>query len=110
MNTYFKIIYSPKSVDDLNEIYDYIEFELRSKQSAIKQVSSIRKAVRNLDFMPEKHPVVEWEPWSSMKIRKLPVNNYIIFYTVNNKNLAVTIVRILYEKRNIEKLISNNNF
>lgn len=40
-----------------------------------------------------------------MQIHKLPIDNYIVFYVVDEENKRVNVVRIMYGGRNIEKLI-----
>ena len=59
----YKIIYSPKSLDDLRTIYSYIAFEKLALENAKVQVNRIRKAIRSLDLFPEEHSTVDWEPW-----------------------------------------------
>ena len=76
----YKIIYSPESLDDLRTIYSYIAFEKLASKNAIDQVNRIRKAIRSLDLFPEGHSTVEWEPWASMQMHFLPVDNFIVYY------------------------------
>ena len=68
------------------------------------EVGRIRAAVRKLDAMPKRHRVVDWEPWASMGMRRLSVDNYIVFYLVDDEGGTVTVVRILYSGRNIEAI------
>lgn len=42
-----------------------------------------------------------------MKIYKVPVDNYMIFYRIDDELNTVFIVRIFYSRRNIEDLIKN---
>lgn len=56
--------------------------------------------------MPSRNPVVDWEPWKSMGIHKVLVDNFVIFYTVADDNHIVTIIRIVYGGRDIKGLAS----
>ena len=76
--TYF-VIYSPEAKDDLNEIYSYIAYDLQAPETAEGQVNRIRKEIRSLDFMPSRYSLVEWEPWRSMGMHKVPVENFVIY-------------------------------
>ena len=58
--------------------------------------------------MPSRHTLVDWEPWASMRIHKVPVGNYIIFYLVDEDKKSVTIVRIFYSGRDIEHIIKDS--
>ena len=92
----YKIIYSPESLDDLRAIYSYIAFEKLAPQNAEGQVNRIRESIRSPHLFPEGHTTVEWEPWSSMGMRFLPVDN------IDGK---VRIVRIFYGGRDAEHII-----
>lgn len=58
--------------------------------------------------MPERYSAVEWEPWASMGMRKVPVDNYIFFYLVDTVKLTVTVIRVLYNGRDIEGIIQKD--
>lgn len=101
----YQIIYSPESLDDLRAIYSYIAFEKFAPQNAEGQVNRIRKSIRSLDLFPEGHTTVEWEPWASMGMRFLPVDNFSVYYLVDNDEGKVSIVRIFYSRRDVEHII-----
>ncbi len=107
MDNYFDVDYSPQAVEDILSIYDYIDVKLKAKQNAISQTKRIREKVRSLEFMPEKYKRVEWEPWYSMGMRSVSVDNFTIFYLVDDESKRVTVVRIFYSGRNIENIIRN---
>ena len=105
MSDIYKVSYSPEAQDDIRAIYTYIAFELEAEQAARGQVNRIRDAVRKLDTMPERHEAVDWEPWSSIGMRKLPVDNYIVFYTVDTDERIVIVIRAFYGGRDIEGIV-----
>lgn len=51
---------------------------------------------------------VEWELWHSMKMHQLPVDNFIVYYLVDDEERAVTVVRVFYSGRDIEGIINSN--
>ena len=55
--------------------------------------------------MPERYAVISEEPYTSMGLRKINVENYLIFYIVNEKEKTVSIVRVLYSRREWHNLI-----
>lgn len=107
MTDKFCVIYSPSALDDLRAIYSYIAYELKSAQAAINQTNRIRKQVRSLDSMPRRYSKVDWDPWASMGMHKLPVDNYAIYYLVDDDSLVVTIIRIFYGGRDIKGIIQS---
>ena len=101
----YKIIYSPEALEDLRSIYRYIAFEKLAPENAIGQTKRIREAIKGLDLFPEGHTTIEWEPWASMGMRFLPVDNYTVYYLIDNKHKTVEIVRIFYSGRDVENII-----
>ena len=104
----FRVNYSPSAVEDLRSIYNYIAFELQVPETAEKHINQIRNKAKSLSSFPKKHPIVDWEPWCSMGMRKLPINNYVIYYMEDKNNNEVIIVRILYSGRDVQSLISSS--
>ena len=107
MKREYSIIYSPEALDDIRGIYFYIANELQAEQAANNQVNRIRQNIRKLSSFPEKHKVVEWEPWNSMGMRMLPVNNYVVYYLVGEDTAEVSIVRIFYCGRDVEHIVKD---
>lgn len=106
MNTSYSVAYSPAAKDDLKNIYLYIAFNLNIPEIAENQVNRIRKVICSLAFMPSKYEVVDWEPWKSMDMHKVPVDNFVVFYAIKTDKHIVTVVRIFYGGRNVENIIN----
>ena len=109
MSEAYAVIYSSEALDDLSKIYSYIAYELGVPSTALRQVSRIKKEIRSLDFMPMRYSLVHWEPWQSMKMHKVPVDNYVIYYTVDTGSCTVTVIRIFYEGQDVAGIINSNN-
>lgn len=109
MTEEYKVDYSVDALDDLREIYAYIANELLVPETAAAQVGRIRKEVRSLDFMPARYALVDWEPWHSMKMHQLPVDNFIVYYLVDDEEMTVTVARVIYGGRDIEGIINSND-
>ena len=105
----YQIIYSAEALDDLRSIYSYIAFEKLAPQNSEGQVNRIRQSIRSLDLFPEGHSTVEWEPWSSLGMRFLPVDNFIVYYLIDNNEGKVSIVRIFYGGRDVEHIIQTDS-
>ena len=103
MNLY-RVEYSQEALVDIKSIYTYISQILHAPLTARRQVNRIRKEIRDLEAFPTRYVLVEWEPWASMKMPRLPIDNYVVFYLVDEQAMAVKIVRIVYGGRNLEDL------
>jgi toxin ParE1/3/4 len=108
MTDSYKVGYSADALDDLREIYLYIANELLVPEIAAAQLGRIRKEVRSLEFIPTRYALVDWEPWHSMKMHQLPVDNFIVYYFVDDEKRAVTAARIFFGGRDIEGIINSN--
>ena len=108
MTDRYAVNYSKEALDDLRAIYAYIANALLVPATAAAQVERIRKEVRSLNFMPARYTLVEWEPWHSMGMHQLPVDNYVAYYLVDDAAKTVTVARIFYGGRDIEGIINSS--
>lgn len=98
MNKYNIEITKPAE-DDLYKIGVYISRELLESEVAKKVVSKIANSIITLEDMPLRNALVADERLAYKGIRKIMSDNYIIFYFVNEESKTVTIIRILYGRR-----------
>lgn len=93
------------AADDLKGIAAYIANELREPSIATKLVDKIKEAVMSLSEMPARHSLVADENLANQKIQKIMVDNYMVFYTFSEKDTTVTVIRILYGRRDWVNLL-----
>ena len=94
----YNIEYSKESKEDLIGIKQYIKYNLQEPETANKLISKIRKSIKTLKENPEIYAIIDDDIIRKLEIRKLIVDNYIIFYRI--KNDSIEIVRIMYGIRN----------
>lgn len=102
----YTIQYAPLAVEDLRNIYGYIAHTLLEPSTALKQTDRIREGIRSLSAIPSRHALADWEPWRSLQVRKMPIDNYVVFYSVDTEARSVTVYRIFYGGRNIQEVLS----
>ena len=98
----YKVEISTQAETDLRGIFEYISYELGSVQNASKQLDRLEKCILSLNQMPQRYHLYEKEPWKSLGLRVVPVDNYCVFYIPNNEMSVVTIIRVMYGGRDIE--------
>jgi len=98
--------YTKSAGQDLQNIYDYISNVLLEPGTAEKQTDRIMDAAYSLEHIPLCHCLCDYEPWHSNGWRVMPVDNYLVFYFPDESQNAVTIFRIMYGGRDIEKHLS----
>ena len=102
MSNYY-VSYSDEAKDDLRNIFMHIAYNLGSRDNAEGQVNRIREAIKKLDKFPKRNPSVPYEPWASLGMRRLNVDNYVVLYIVYETNERVEIVRIPYGAMDLDK-------
>lgn len=90
---------------DLFEIGNYIAKELLEPGIAAKVVNKIAENVFELEEMPLRNALVADERLAQQGIRKVVVDNFIVFYIVSEERKTVIIIRILYGKRDWMNLL-----
>ena len=94
----YNIEYSKESKQDLIGIKQYIKYNLQEPEIAQKLITKIRIQIDSLKYSPEVYAIIDDDIIKKLEIRKLIVDNYIVFFRV--KNDSIQIVRIMYGRRN----------
>ena len=95
MRDYY-VCYSDEAKGDLRNIFIHLAYVIGSRDNAEGQVNRIRESIRNLERFPKRNPPVPYEPWASLGMRRLNVDNYAVLYLVDEDRERVEIVRIPY--------------
>ena len=101
----YKIEFLPIAKKDIDDIIYYISHNLKnitaSKKIRDLFISSFEKI---LDFP---YGCSVYKPLGTLnnEYRNYKVKNFLIFYTINDKNNIITITRILYQKMNISNIL-----
>ncbi len=102
----YDIQMTPESKNDLHSIFEYIAFELQAFQNAAGQLNRLEKSIAGLNQMPERFRLYEKEPWRSRNLRVMPVDNYLVFYIPDQTEKIVTVIRIIYDGRDMDKQLN----
>lgn len=105
MSDAFRVIYTADALDDLRAIYSYIAFRLKERRTAALLIKRLRKEIRDLNHLPARYPLVEWEPWHSMAMHQMSVENYLIYYVVSEDSHEVTVAHVYYAGRDIQTML-----
>ena len=92
--------------EDLDDILSYLCNELCNKTAAANFYSKAMEAIDRMCEFPESYPLVENE-FVDRKIRKAIIDNYVLYYYCDIDEKLITILRIVYGKRDLEMLLRN---
>ena len=56
----------------------------------------------SLDHQPKLYRFYNREPWKTRGLRIVSIDNYCVFYLVDDDNLTVSIIRVMYKHRRNE--------
>ena len=106
----YKVNLTQKAKYDMREIYRYIATELQSEKHAKGQFDRLEKSIFKLNEMPERFRIYDREPWHRRNLRIMPVDNYLVFYIVDNRTTTVTVLRIMYRGRDVDVQLSSSEY
>ena len=104
-NESYAIKYTPLAFKDLDEIDSYITDTLCNEQAAERLISDMEKAVSALKQFPRSGAEVDDAYLAAKGYRRLVVNNYLVFYLIDEAQKAAVIMRILYGAREYHGLL-----
>ena len=101
----YTIEYLPIAKSDMVDIAKYIGVKLENPEAAESLAEKMIEAAEKLTDMPYKCPVYIPVKPLRHEYRKLIVQNYIMFYWVDEDKKLITIARVVYSGRDYENLL-----
>lgn len=98
----YGLIYAEEADNDLSAIYNYIADD--SIERAKTYLGKIEKCILQLKEFPDIGIESKYKELRALGIKILIFENYLIFHTVNDKEKAVNILRVLHGSVNYRKL------
>lgn len=97
--------FTQSAQQDLDEILHYISVDLANPIAAQNLGRKIFERIDMLRVFPDSCERVENEFLSDKTVRKLLIDNYILYYKAHHNEKIITIVRIVYGKRNLDEIL-----
>jgi toxin ParE1/3/4 len=101
----YTIEYLPIAKSDMVDIAKYIGVKLENPEAAERLAEKMIEAAEKLTDMPYKCPVYIPVKPLRHEYLKLIVQNYIMFYWVDEDKKRITIARVVYSGRDYENLL-----
>lgn len=96
----YEVKITRQAQEQMAEIVDYISHELFASEAANKLLDKMESNIMSLSDFPERYKLIEEEPWKTEGIRKIIVNNFLIYYWINVPDKKVHVTAVIYSKRN----------
>ena len=100
----YKAVFTEHASTDLANILSYISLDLSNLSAAKDLYGRIKESIKLISEFPYSCQTYQSTFVQTNKIRYKPINNYLLFYVVDEETKTISIIRILYSKRNIEDL------
>ena len=96
----FRIYSTDSFLDDLKRATEYISKELCNYQAAKELCDKIDQALSLIENFPYSCPIVPNTFIPKKRLRRKVINNYSLFYEVDEKNKTVVVLRLILSRRN----------
>ena len=83
--------------EQMREIAVYVAKELKNRDAALGLLDTFENAILSLDEFPERVALTPEEPWRSEGVHQLVVENFYIYFWIDDEIVRVTAV--VYQKR-----------
>ena len=101
----FDVIIETTAESDLRGILCYIMKTLKEPVTAGRIYFSIKEQIMTLTQMPLRFPLVRDELFAAHGLRRMPAENYSVFYVADEALAKVHVLRVLYNRREWQNLL-----
>lgn len=95
----YKVKLTDHAVAQLQEAVIYISRVLQASTVAKHWAARIKKELASLSTMPARYPLTEEEPWHTEGVHKMSVENFLVYYWIDEEKKIVWITAIVYARR-----------
>ena len=96
----YKIKLTEEFLEEIDQICDYISKELKVPDASKKLRKKVMDNILLLKQYPRMFTEIEKINKTKRQYRRIVVNNYVIFYTIDEKQKVIYIAHIYYGGRN----------
>ena len=96
----FEIIISDTCLEEIEEICDYIEKNLKTPQSANRLRIKIIKTIHRLKNSPRLYKIIDKKDRFKRVYRRIVIDNYVILYTIIDEDEVILISHMYYGGKN----------
>lgn len=95
----YKIKITRQAKEHLMLIREYVATELSEPAPAKRLLERLKSEILSLQTMPYRIKCIDEEPWRELGFRKIRVQNYYIYFWIDEQNKEIQILAVIYVKR-----------
>lgn len=100
----YNLEFLPIAKNDIDDIIYYISHNLKNSTAALKLAKSFMNSINIILEFPYSFSVYN-NTSLKYQYRNLKIKHFLIFYTIDDNKKKVVIVRVLYEKMDIDNIL-----
>ncbi len=93
-----KYIVYQDAVEDFDQIIQYVIYNLKNPEGAMKLIQLFDSKIHNIMSFPNSYPIINDSKLELNDLRKCRMDNYLIIYILNQDIAQIEIVRIIYQR------------
>lgn len=101
----YKLEFLPIAKKDIDNIIYYISNKLQNPTASSKLAIKLIKGANSILTFPYGAAIYKTKNELKYEYRSIKINNFLMFYTIDEDSKIVTIVRVIYEKMNINNIL-----
>lgn len=99
MNKTYTVKITSQAEEQIQEIIHYITNDLKAPDAALHLLDALEDSFTSLTHFPQRVVLVDEEPWHTKGIHRLPIKNFLVYFWIDEDNVRVQIIAVIYEKR-----------
>ena len=96
----YKIEITPYAKGQMEEIRDYIKYQLMNPDAARNLLLEMRERIGELEYMADSIKAIEEQPWGNHGIKKIIVKNFYLYFWTDKERAVVHVIAATYARRN----------
>ena len=96
----YEIVISETCLEEIEENFNYIKNVLKAEQSSNRLRQKVRESIRGLKIYPKVYAKIEKLDREGRDYRRIIIDNYILIYTIIEKDKTILISHMYYGGRN----------
>ena len=105
MTSDYTFQFTEKALSDLDEITDYLVNTLGQRPAAQRLIDEMDQEIHMICRYPESGTPVVNEFIRRTDIRRLVIENYLLYYIADKENQRILVLRIVYGRRDLEEVM-----
>jgi len=101
----YKLEFLPIAKNDIDDIIYYISNNLKNVTASRKLRDLFMDSIDKISKFPYGCPIYQQVKFLKNEYRSFKVKNFLVFYTINEQDKLITIVRVLYRKMDVSKIL-----